>query len=234
MEGPRFHFTAVRWRIYILFMCKNILKHWLIILFLTSYVQLHVLPFHSKLLASISPVPLAESSSSGPGSIGCPWAPTSGSGFLCAWVTSNQPLSPGICWSHSSPSPTLCPELGAFLFSCPHFPLGVGFFVPVLPHPQCSSPRLSRIGKRRFIGLAQTKNLGSCPASPSSHTLLPASQRSSGLYLLLHPEFHPGSPLLSAPLIQTTVIFRSRVYIGTVLWAPTNGLCLLSSISVTA
>lgn len=119
---------------------------------------------------------------------------------LCL-VTSDQPLSPGICWSHSSPSPTLCPELWAFLFSCPHFPLGVGFFVSVLPHPQCSSPRLSRIGKWRLIGLlAQTKNLGSCPASPSSHTLLPASQRSFWALPLTTPRIPPW---LSTPLCPT-------------------------------
>lgn len=38
-------------------------------------------------------------------------------------------------------SSTPCPN--SSLFRCPRFLFGSGFFVPVLPHPQCSSHRLS-------------------------------------------------------------------------------------------
>ena len=121
-------------------------------------------------MASISPVSLAEPSSSGPGNVGCPWAPKSGLGFPRACLPVIFPLSPGTCWYHSThthasthPLHHPPPRLWAVLFSCPCLSSWVwSSSFPSSPIPSAPPPDFPELvnGNSCISFLAQAKDLG--------------------------------------------------------------------------
>lgn len=173
--------------------------------------------FYAALMASISHISLAESSSSGPGSAGRPWL-----------------------WHQARAFPALGHQRSARLSQHPlprtllYFAALASSSVQASSFPSSSIPSAPPTG---FPDLVNT-NSGISLLRPKTselsrlsrfHTLLPASHRSFWALPLNYTQnstlaLLSSLPRRSRPIQTTMVISRSRVYMGVVLRAPARGL----------